>query len=321
MATLILSTAGAAVGTALGGPIGGVVGRALGAAAGGAIDGALLGGRAGPRHVEGPRLADVAGLTSTEGDPVPRVYGRARIGGTLIWATRPLEVANTTVERAGSGAKGGGGQKTVRTAYAYFANLAVGLCEGEIACVRRIWADGRELDQTGLTLRVHRGGADQAPDPLVVAKEGAENAPAYRGLAYVVFEGLPLADFGNRIPQFAFEVVRPVNGLAPLVRAIDLIRGRASSGWTPPSSRSISASGGRGPPTATSSRPRPTSSPRSTRSRRSAPTSPASPWWSRGSATTCGRARAGWCRRSRTGARPRPATAGRWRASPARAPP
>jgi len=233
MATLILSTAGAAVGTALGGPIGGVVGRALGAAAGGAIDGALLGGRAGPRHVEGPRLADVAGLTSTEGDPVPRVYGRARIGGTLIWATRPLEVANTTVERAGSGAKGGGGQKTVRTAYAYFANLAVGLCEGEIACVRRIWADGRELDQTSLTLRVHRGGADQAPDPLVVAKEGAENAPAYRGLAYVVFEGLPLADFGNRIPQFAFEVVRPVNGLAPLVRAIDLIPGASEFGLDP----------------------------------------------------------------------------------------
>lgn len=143
MATLILSTAGAAAGTALGGPIGGVIGRVVGAAAGGAIDGALLGARSGPRHVEGPRLADVAGLTSTEGDPVPRVYGRARLGGTLIWATRPLEVANTTVERAGNGAKGGGGQRTVRTAYAYYANLAVGLCEGEIAHVRRIWADGR----------------------------------------------------------------------------------------------------------------------------------------------------------------------------------
>lgn len=225
MATLILSTAGAAAGTALGGPIGGVIGRVVGAAAGGAIDGALLGARSGPRHVEGPRLADVAGLTSTEGDPVPRVYGRARLGGTLIWATRPLEVANTTVERAGNGAKGRGGQRTVRTAYAYYANLAVGLCEGEIAHVRRIWADGREIDQTLVTLRVHAGRADQEPDPLIVAKEGPENAPAYRGLAYVVFEGLPLAEFGNRVPQFAFEVIRPVNGLAPLIRAVDLIPG------------------------------------------------------------------------------------------------
>ena len=89
--------------------------------------------------------------------------------------------------------KGGGGQKTVRTTYAYFANLAVGLCEGEIALVRRIWADGTELDRTAVTCRVHVGAADQAPDPLIVAKEGAD-APAYRGLAYVVFEGLPLAD-------------------------------------------------------------------------------------------------------------------------------
>ena len=43
--------------------------------------------------------------------------------------------------------------------------------------------DGRELDLTTVTMRVHRGTEDQAPDPLIVAKEGAENAPAYRSLA------------------------------------------------------------------------------------------------------------------------------------------
>ncbi|WP_336487290.1 baseplate multidomain protein megatron [Methylobacterium nigriterrae] len=233
MATLILSTAGAAAGTALGGPVGGLIGRAAGAVAGSLADGALLGGRTPARFVEGPRLADVAGLTSTEGDPIPRVYGRARIGGTLIWATRPLEVANTSVERASTGAKGGGGQKTVRTAYAYYANLAIGLCEGEIAFVRRVWADGREVDLTALTHRVHAGGPDQEPDPLIVAKEGADRAPAYRGLAYVVFERLPLADFGNRVPQFAFEVVRPVAGLAGMIRAVDLIPGANEFGLDP----------------------------------------------------------------------------------------
>ena len=225
MATLILSTAGAAAGTALGGPIGAVVGRVVGAVAGAGIDGALLGGGRHTRFVQGPRLSDVSGLTSTEGDPIPRVYGRAKIGGSVIWATRPLEVANTTVERAAAASKGMGSQRTVRTTYAYYANLAVGLCEGEIDFVRRIWADGTEIDQTAITLRVHTGGPDQEPDPLIVAKEGAENAPAYRGLAYVVFEGLPLADFGNRVPQFSFEVIRPVNGLNRLVRAIDLIPG------------------------------------------------------------------------------------------------
>jgi hypothetical protein len=118
MATLILSSVGSAVGTALGGPIGAVVGRALGAAAGAGLQGALFGSGRHTRFVEGPRLADVAGLTSSEGDPIARVYGRARIGGSLIWATRPLEVANTAATRAASPAKSMGSQKTVTTRYA-----------------------------------------------------------------------------------------------------------------------------------------------------------------------------------------------------------
>lgn len=234
MATLVLQTAGEAAGNALGGPIGGMIGRVAGAAGGAAIDDALFGTGSSPRFVEGPRLSELGGLASTEGAPMPRVYGRARIGGTLIWATRPLEVANTTVERASSGSKGGGGgQKTVRTAYSYFIDLAVGLCAGEIAFVRRIWADGTELDLTTLDIRVHTGTATQAPDPLIVAKEGAENAPAYRGLAYVVFERLPLAAFGNRVPQFAFEVIRPVAGLADRIRAVCLIPGSTEFGLDP----------------------------------------------------------------------------------------
>ena len=234
MTTLVLQTAGEAVGSALGGPIGGMIGRVVGAAGGAALDDALFGGAGGARSVEGPRLSELSGLTSTEGAPVPRVYGRARIGGTLIWATRPLEIANTTVERTASGTKGGGGgRKTVRTTYSYEANLAVGLCAGEIALVRRIWADGTELDLTMLTLRVHTGSATQEPDPLIVAKEGAENAPAYRGLAYVVFERLLLTAFGNRIPQFAFEVIRPVDGLARKVRAVCLIPGSTEFGLDP----------------------------------------------------------------------------------------
>src|SRR5690606_31657292 len=130
-----------------------------------------------------------------EGAPIPRVYGRARIGGQLIWATRLEEVVNVSSDRSGGqGGKGAGAQgpKTINKTYSYFANLAVGLCEGRIAFIRRVWADGRELDLSTITMRVHRGSETQSPDPLIVAKEGAAYAPAYRGLAYVVFERLPL---------------------------------------------------------------------------------------------------------------------------------
>lgn len=223
MATLLLQVAGAALGTALGGPVGGIIGQALGGIAGAQIDGALLGGGGGARRVEGPRLTEIGGLASTEGAPIPRVYGRARIGGQLIWATRFEEEITVSVTRTKSGGKGASkAQKTVETNYSYYANLAIGLCEGQIAFVRRIWVDGRELDVTTVQMRVHRGHEEQEPDPLIAAKE-AGRAPAYRGTAYVVFERFPLADYGNRVPQFAFEVVRSVPGLGGMVRAVTLI--------------------------------------------------------------------------------------------------
>jgi len=213
MATLILQSAGSAVGGAIAGPFGAMVGRALGGLAGAAIDNALLSSSegGGTRIVEGPRLAEMSGLASTEGAPIPRVWGRARVGGQVIWATRFEEETTVTVHREpkrGGKSLGGGSRRatTREVTYAYYANLAIGLCEGPIAFVRRVWADGRELDLTGITMRVHRGDEHQPPDPLIVAKEG--EAPAYRGLAYVVFERLPLEPFGNRVPQFAFEVVR-----------------------------------------------------------------------------------------------------------------
>ena len=174
------------------------------------------------RSVEGPRLADLDIMASTEGAPIPRVYGRARLAGQVIWATRLEEVVSTRTETTGGGGGGkgglggGGGGGTVTTTtttYSYYANFAVGLCEGEIGHVGRIWANGALLDLAGLNVRVHRGSEDQAPDGLIVAKEGAADAPAYRGLAYVVFERLALAPFGNRIPQLSFEIVRPIRSL------------------------------------------------------------------------------------------------------------
>lgn len=222
MTTLVLQTVGSAVGSYFGGPLGEIVGRGLGALAGSAVDSALLGG--GSRIVEGPRLREMAGLGAGEGAPVPRLFGRARLGGQLIWATRFEEEVVSSVRSAGGG-KSLSSQRVRQTDYVYHANLAIALCEGPISFVRRVWADGRELDLSRLTMRVHRGAPDQLPDALIVAKEGPDRAPAYRGTAYVVFEKLPLADHGNRIPQFSFEVVRALPGPADSIRSVNLIPG------------------------------------------------------------------------------------------------
>jgi hypothetical protein len=235
MATLALAAVGSAVGAAalpagisvLGATItGATIGSQLGALAGSAIDQALFGASGQTRSVEGPRLSDLRITASTEGAPIPRVYGRARVGGQIIWA-KPFEEDVATSE-AGGGGKGGGsggGGKTRTTDYLYFASFAVALAEGEITSLGRVWADGQELDLADLTWRFYPGSETQVADSLIAAHEGSDNAPAYRGLAYVVFERLPLAPFGNRLPQLSFEVFRAVDDLNQRIKGVVVIPG------------------------------------------------------------------------------------------------
>ncbi|MFT3809257.1 MAG: glycoside hydrolase/phage tail family protein [Micropepsaceae bacterium] len=225
MATLVLGLAGQAVGNALlpaginvlGQTItGAAIGGAVGAYAGMQVD-AMLRGSA---RMEGPRLKELHVQASSPGAFVPRVWGAARLAGQVIWAARFRE----TQERHGGGKSG-----PRVTQYRYTASFAVGLCEGVIGGVGRIWADGKPLALEGVTMRVYRGTEDQMPDPSIVGVEGAARAPAYRGLAYVVFEDLALEPFGNRVPQLSFEVMRPVEGAADTleqaVEAVCLIPG------------------------------------------------------------------------------------------------
>jgi hypothetical protein len=227
MATLALQIAGTALGTFIGGPFGGALGSALGGVFGSMVDRAVLGG--GGRTIEGPRLNDLRGISASEGAAIPRLYGRAKLGGQVIWATE-FEEERIVEKNGGSGkSTGASAGRTVR--YTYFANVAIGLCEGPVSFIRRIWADGEELDLASLNFRIYTGDEAQEPDPLIIAKQETGEIPAFRGLAYVVFERLPLASYGNRLPQFAFEVVRAAPGLPDGLRAINLIPGSTEFGY------------------------------------------------------------------------------------------
>jgi hypothetical protein len=240
MASLVLSTAGGAIGGALFGPIGAVAGRLAGAIGGSLIDQSVFAPASTPaRTHNGPRLRDLDVMVSTEGAPIARVYGRVRVPGQVIWATALEEKVKTRTETSGGGAAGGKGgapappETTKTRTFSYFANIAIGLSEGPVAHLGRVWADGKPLDLSRLNVRFYPGSEDQAADPLIVAKEGAANAPAYRGLCYVVFERLPVGPFGNRIPQLSFEIVRPVGALEKAVRAVTLIPGATEFGYEP----------------------------------------------------------------------------------------
>ncbi len=69
-----------------------------------------------------------------------------------------------------------------------------------------------------MTWRFYPGSETQLPDPIIEASEGI--APAYRGTAYIVFEDFPLDDYGARLPQLSFEVIRPVRSGTPQLRDV-----------------------------------------------------------------------------------------------------
>ena len=106
------------------------------------------------------------------------------------------------------------------------------ICEGPVAGIRRIWADGKLFyDSTALPpqtlaadIRVYTGTESQTADALIAADVGVANCPAYRGLCYLVFEGLQLADFANRIPQITAEIEA---GGADLARTVHALASRA----------------------------------------------------------------------------------------------
>ncbi|MBM3617730.1 MAG: hypothetical protein FJX23_04215 [Alphaproteobacteria bacterium] len=231
MASIVLGTIGTAIGGAVGGPLGASLGSGLGRVLGASVDASLFGGGS-LSPVEGARLSDLIVQTSTYGRMIPIVYGTARIAGNIIWS-RPIKETATTTTHSSGGGKGGGGGGVSQTAtsYSYSVTLAIAICEGPIDSVQRVWADALQLDLSKGNYRIHKGTEDQLPDSIITAFEGAGKVPAYRGMAYVVIEDFPLGEFGNRIPNFTFEIKKKAQqtdsygDLEGMIKAVNLIPG------------------------------------------------------------------------------------------------
>ncbi|NJC06928.1 hypothetical protein GGQ97_002721 [Sphingomonas kaistensis] len=183
MANLVLGAAGAA----LGGPVGGALGSMLGRQ----IDRSL--GR-----VPSARLSDLRAPSSQYGDQIPSIVRSMRVAGVVNWTAQP--VATATVSKSGS-SQG----SSVSFAYA--------ISSGRVGQIGRIWADGRVIrDQEGrqevsFEMRLHDGDEDQPSDPLIASILGDASAPAFRGIAYILFEDFDLSSFGNRLPFITVELL------------------------------------------------------------------------------------------------------------------
>lgn len=208
---------GAVIGYVVSGfnPYGAFQGAALGAGIGGYLDPPK-----GPT-VSGPRLSDLTVQTSTYGAFIPRVYGTVGVHGNLLWLEN--NKLKETVRKEEQGGKGGGGSSATVKTYTYSATFAVAICAGPIAGIRRIWCGDKLIYNAGSSdietiiasnknadgWKVYLGTDDQQPAHRYQSDVGVNNASAFRGIAYVLFEDFELADYSNtlQVAQFKFEVV------------------------------------------------------------------------------------------------------------------
>jgi len=214
------------IGGIFGAIFGGPLGAAIGWGIGGLVDSVLN-----PRKISGPRLDDLLVQTSTEGANIPRIWGTFPLAGNVIWSTEKLQEIKNTKKVGGILGTGIGATKV--TTWTYYGWFQIAICEGPITGIRRIWADGNLVytEAAGATdaelaasakfakyFQVFLGTETQNPDTQIIAKQPTETVmwgglaslsaiPAYRGMAYVSFYGLPLVDYGNRIPTLKFEVI------------------------------------------------------------------------------------------------------------------
>lgn len=237
-----MSSVGQAIGGIVGGAIGFIVGgpaMALRGAQLGIMAGGLIDPPKGP-VINGPRLNDLAVQTATYGAFIPRAYGTVPVIGNVFWVKADkLDEVNTTTEQGGKG----GPTQTTNT-FSYYATFAVGLCEGPVDAVRRIWVGGQLWYDAGSDefeaimasneaaegFTLYTGSDTQQADPLIQADRGIANVPAYRGLAYIVFDSLPLEKYGNNIAntQVKVEVVCDASSASSLVRRLEVLPQNAS---------------------------------------------------------------------------------------------
>ncbi|MDO9008759.1 MAG: hypothetical protein Q7U80_11120, partial [Thiobacillus sp.] len=210
----------------------GVVGAVVGFYTGvgpvyGAQIGMMIGGAIDPPEgpvINGPRLDDLSVQTSTYGAFIPRNYGTIAQNGNIFWLKGDALTETPRAEESG----GKGGPTSTTNLWDYSATFALGLSDCSdgtpIDGVRRIWINGQLFYDAGSIdvstiiasneasefFTLYTGTDTQLPDPLIQADKGASNVPAYRGLAYIVFESLPLAKYNNSLAgaQIKVEIVK-----------------------------------------------------------------------------------------------------------------
>ena len=146
-------------------------------------------------------ISDFMINTASYGEVVPEVLGTTRLSGNIIYYDDFTPHEHKTTTRTGKG----GGSKHTEITYTYTVACAIGLCEGPIQGIGKVWRDKEIYDYPNekIELTAYKGVYGQAPWPYVISKH-PEKALPYSGLAYMA----GVVDLGERgsLPQYNFEI-------------------------------------------------------------------------------------------------------------------
>jgi hypothetical protein len=138
---------------------------------------------------------------STYGVGVGIVFGTTRIAGNIIDYVDFTAIPHTSSQQTGKG----GSTTYTDTTYTYTVWIFIGICEGQISGVGKIWQSNNKytggLASVGLTL--YNGALGQAP-ATYLSTYHPDHAIGYNSVAYVG-GGISLDTNGNT-PNYSFEV-------------------------------------------------------------------------------------------------------------------
>ena len=137
--------------------------------------------------------------TSVYGLTVPIIFGATRVPGNMIWYGDFTAKPQYTQVSTG---KGGGGNQSTQTGYAYTASFMLGIGEGPIVGINAVWNDG-VLDTTDV-FSIFTGGAAQTAWGYLTTLDPTKALP-YRNLAYIAAAKYDLGSSAS-LPQLTFEV-------------------------------------------------------------------------------------------------------------------
>jgi hypothetical protein len=132
----------------------------------------------GPKPAEITQYTGLQLQTSSNAVPIAICYGINKLAGNLLWYGNFL----ATPEYTKKGGKGGGGRAL--SGYQYAAAIVMGVCEGPITSIGRVWRDQGVYFPSFIGLNTIKGTPAQDLSAVVSAYAPAQ-ALAYRGVATV----------------------------------------------------------------------------------------------------------------------------------------